>query len=42
MDFFNTSAVNKIINEHIKGNEDNSLQIWGLLTLQFLFEENKR
>ncbi|MEK6657730.1 MAG: asparagine synthase (glutamine-hydrolyzing), partial [Nitrospirota bacterium] len=36
MDFFNTSAVNKIINEHIKGNEDNSLQIWGLLTLQFL------
>ncbi len=40
--FFNTSAVNKIINEHIKGNEDNSLQIWGLLTLQFLFEENKR
>lgn len=41
MDFFNTSAVNKIINEHIKGNEDNSLQIWGLLTLQFLFEENK-
>ena len=42
MDFFNTSAVNKIINEHIKGNEDNSLQIWGLLTLQFLLEENKR
>ena len=40
--FFNPSSVNKIIKEHINGNEDNSLQIWGLLTLQFLLEENKR
>ncbi len=42
MGFFNPSSVNKIIKEHINGNEDNSLQIWGLLTLQFLLEENKR
>src|SRR4030067_419068 len=42
MGFFYPSSVNKIIKEHINGNEDNSLQIWGLLTLQFLLEENKR
>src|SRR4030067_586735 len=35
MGFFYPSSVNKIIKEHINGNEDNSLQRWGLLKSQF-------
>ncbi len=42
IDFLNPFAIDRLVNEHINGNEDNSLQMWGLLALQFLFEENKR
>ncbi|MFZ3065096.1 MAG: asparagine synthase (glutamine-hydrolyzing) [Nitrospirota bacterium] len=42
MGYFNPSALDRLLKEHMAGYSDNSLQIWGLLTLQFLFEENKR
>ncbi len=42
MGYFSPSAVDILLKEHMAGYSDNSLQIWGLLTLQFLFEENKR
>lgn len=42
MGYFSPSALDRLLKEHMAGYSDNSLQIWGLLTLQFLFEENKR
>lgn len=38
MGCFNPSAIDRLIKEHINGNEDNSLQIWGLLTLQLTID----
>ncbi len=42
MGYFSPSAVDRLLKEHMAGYSDNSLQIWGLLTLHYLFEENKR
>ncbi|MBI3354099.1 MAG: asparagine synthase (glutamine-hydrolyzing) [Nitrospirae bacterium] len=40
--YFSPSVVDRLLKEHMAGYADNSLQIWGLLTLNYLFEENKR
>ena len=42
MGYFSPSAVDRLLKEHMAGYSDNSLQIWGLLTLHYWFEENKR